>query len=74
MPTPLPSKNISGDIEELEDFFDRQASTCLKPKNNNGNNVTIHVCQQLFFSQEEQTKSQREPISLKRTGKKAKGN
>ena len=62
MLTPLPNQNISGDIKELEDFFDRQASTCLKSKNNKKDNVSIHVCQQLFFSQEEQIKSQREFI------------
>ena len=60
MHTPLPNQNISGHIKELEDFFDRQASTCLKSKNNKKDNVSIHVCQQLFFSQEEQIKSQRE--------------
>ena len=62
MLTPLPNQNISGDIKELEDFFDRQASTCLKSKNIKKDNVSIHVCQQLFFSQEEQIKSQREFI------------
>ena len=60
MLTPLPNQNISGDIKELEDFFDRQASTCLKSKDNKKDNVSIHVCQQLFFSQEGQLKSQRE--------------
>ena len=31
--TPLPNQNISGDIKELKDFFDRQPiSTCLKSK------------------------------------------
>ena len=55
MLTPLPNKSISGDIKEFEDFFDRGASTCLKPKNNN---VSIHVCQLLFLSQEEKIKSQ----------------
>ena len=60
MLTPLPNQNISGDIKELEDFFDRQPSTCLKSKNNKKDNVSIHVCQQLFFSQEGQLKSQRE--------------
>ena len=55
-------KNISGDIKELEDFFDKQARTCSKSKNNKKDNVNIHVCQQLFFSQEEQIKSQREFI------------
>ena len=45
MPTPLSNKSISGDIKELEDFFNRQASTCLKPKSNDKNNVSIHVCQ-----------------------------
>ena len=44
MHTPLPNQNISGDIKELEDFFDRQASTCLKSKNNKKDNVSIHVC------------------------------
>ena len=62
MHTPLPNQNISGDIKELEGFFDRQASTCLKSKNIKKDNVSIHVCQQLFFSQEEQIKSQREFI------------
>ena len=56
MLTPFRNENISGDIKELEDFFDRQASTCLKPKNNNENNVSIRVCKQLLFSQEEQIK------------------
>ena len=55
-------KNISGDIKELKDFFDKQARTCSKSKNNKKDNVNIHVCQQLFFSQEEQIKSQREFI------------
>ena len=32
MLTSLANKNISDDIKELEDFFDRQASTCLKAK------------------------------------------
>ena len=59
MLTPLPNKNISGDIKVFEDFFNKQASTCMKPKNNN---VRIHVCQQLFFSQEAQIKSQGESI------------
>ena len=71
MLTPLPNKSISGDIKEFEDFFDRGASTCLKPKNNN---VSIHVCQLLFLSQEEKIKSQggsifflqKEPESKKR--------
>ena len=62
MLTPFPNQNISGDIKELEDFFDRQAGTCLKYKNNKKDNVSIHVCQQLFFSQEEQIKFQREFI------------
>ena len=62
MHTPLSNQNVSGDIKELEDFFDRQASTCLKSKNNKKDNVSIHVCQQLFFSQEEQIKSERESI------------
>ena len=62
MPTPLPNQNISGDIKELKDFFDRRASTCLKSKNIKEDNVSIHVCRQLFFSQEEQIKSQREFI------------
>ena len=57
--TPLPNQNISGDIKELEDFFDRQAGTCLKSKDDKKDNVSIHVCQQLLFSQEEQIKSQR---------------
>ena len=60
--TPLANKNISGDIKVLEDFFDRQASTCLKTKNNNKNNVNIHVSQQFFLSQEQQIKPQRESI------------
>ena len=47
MLTPLPNQIIY-------DFFYRQASTCLKSKNNKKDNVSIHVCQQLFFSQEEQ--------------------
>ena len=51
MLTPLLNKNISGDIKELEGF-DRQAGTSLKPKNNKSN-VSIHVCQQLSFSQED---------------------
>ena len=62
MHTPLPNQSISGDIKELKDFFDRQASTCLKSKNIKKDNVSIHVCQQLFFSQEKQIKSQREFI------------
>ena len=62
MLTPLPNESISGDIKELEDFFDRQAGTCLKSKNDKKDNVSIHVCQKLFFSQEEQIKSQREFI------------
>ena len=69
MLTPLPNQNISGDINELEDFFDRQASTCLKSKHKKKDNDSIHVCQQFFFSQEEQMKSQN---SSKRTGKYAK--
>ena len=48
MLTPLPNQNISGDIKELEDFFDRQASTCLKSKNNKKDNASIHLCQQFF--------------------------
>ena len=36
---PLPNKNISGDIKELEDFFDIQESIY------NKNNVVIRVCQ-----------------------------
>ena len=48
MHTPLPNQNISGDIKELEDFFDRQASTCLKSKNNKKDNVSIRLCQQFF--------------------------
>ena len=48
MLTPLPNQNISGDIKELEDFFDRQASTCLKSKNNKKDNVSIRLCQQFF--------------------------
>ena len=59
MHTPLPNQNISGDKKESEDFFDRQASACSKSKNNKKDNVSIHVCQQLFFSQEGQIKSQR---------------
>ena len=47
MLTPLPNQIIY-------DFFYRQASTCLKSKNNKKDNVSIHVCQQLFFSLEEQ--------------------
>ena len=39
MLTPLPNKNISGDIKELEDFFDIQESIY------NKNNVVIRVCQ-----------------------------
>ena len=39
MPTPLPNKNISGDIKELEDFFDIQESIY------NKNNVVIRVYQ-----------------------------
>ena len=49
-------------MKEFEDFFDRQASSCLKSRNNRKDNVSIHVCQQLFFSQEGQIKSQREFI------------
>ena len=45
MPTPLSNKSISGDIKELKDFFNRQASSCLNPKSNDENNVSIHVCQ-----------------------------
>ena len=45
MLTPLPNQNISGDIKELEDFFDRQTSTCLKSKNNEKDNDSIHVFQ-----------------------------
>ena len=63
MLTPLPNQNISDDAKELEDFFKRQAiSTCLKSKNDKSDNVSIHVCQQLFFSQDERIKSQREFI------------
>ena len=62
MLTPLPNQNISGDIKELEEFFDRQASTCLKSENNKKDNVSIHVCQQSFFSKEGRIKSQREFI------------
>ena len=62
MLTPLPNQNISGNIKELEDFFDRQAGTCLKSKNDKKDNVSIRVYQQLFCSQEEQIKSQREFI------------
>ena len=62
MHKPLSNQSISGDIKEFEDFFDRQASTCLKSKNIKKDNVSIHVCQQLFFSQERQIKSQREFI------------
>ena len=62
MLTPLPNKNISDDIKESDDFFDRHASTCLNPKNNNENNVSIPVYKQLLFSQEEQIKSQRKSI------------
>ena len=50
MHTPLPNQNIPVDIKELEDFFDRQASTRLKSKNIRKDNVSVHVCQQLFFS------------------------
>ena len=57
MLTPLPNQNISDNIKELGDFFDRQAGTCLKSKNDKKDNASIHVCQQLFFSQEEQIKS-----------------
>ena len=69
--TPLPNQSISGDIKELEEFFDRQAGTCLKSKNDKKDNVSIRVYQQLFCSQEEQIKSQREFIFFfsKRTGK-----
>ena len=62
MLTLLPNQSISGDIKELEDFFDRQASTCLKSKKNKKDNISIHICQQLFFSQKEQIKSQRESV------------
>ena len=55
----LPNQNISGDIKKLEDFYDKPASKCLNSKNNKKDNVSIHVCQQLFFSQEGQIKSQR---------------
>ena len=34
----------------------------MKSENNKKDNVCIHVCQRLFFSEEEQTKSQREFI------------
>ena len=44
MHTPLPNQNISGDTKELEDFFDRQACTCSKFKNNKKRSVSIHVC------------------------------
>ena len=62
IPTPLPNQNISSDIKEFEDFFDRQAGTCLKSKNDKNDNGSIHFCQQLFFTQEEQIKSQRDFI------------
>ena len=62
MLTPLSNQNISGNIKELKDFFNRQASTCLKSKNNKKDNDSIHVCQQLSFSQEEQIKSPKEFI------------
>ena len=60
MDTPLPNQSIYGDIKELQDFFDRQVSRCLKSENNKKDNVSVHVCQQLFFSQEDQIRSQRE--------------
>ena len=71
MLTPLPNQNISGDIKELEDFFDRQASTCLKSKNNKKDNVSIHVCQQLFFESGGANKIPRRTYIFpsKRTGK-----
>ena len=62
MLTPLPNQNISGDTKELEDSFNRQVGACLKSKNNKKYNVSINICQQLFFSQEEQIKSQKEFI------------
>ena len=68
MLTPLPNQNISGDIKKLENFFDRQASTGLKSKNYKKYNISTHVCQQLFFSQEEQIKSKREFIFFLRKG------
>ena len=71
MHTPLPNQNISGHIKELEDFFDRQASTCLKSKNNKKDNVSIHVCQQLFFESGGANKIPRRTYIFpsKRTGK-----
>ena len=62
MDTPLPNQSIYGDIKELQDFFDRQVSRCLKSENNKNDNVSVHVCQQLFFCQEDQIRSQREFI------------
>ena len=64
--TPLPNKNISGDENELDDFTHRHVSKYLISKSNNKNNVNIHVCQQLHFSQEEQIESQREYICFSR--------
>ena len=70
MLTPLPNQNISGDIKELEDFFDRQASTCLKSKNNKKDNASIHLCQQFFYSGGANKIPKRIYIfSSKRTGK-----
>ena len=62
MLTPLPNKNISDDVKKLEDFFDRKANACLKPKNNYKNNVSIRAYKRLLFSQEVQIKFQREFI------------
>ena len=67
--THLLNQNISSYIKELEDFFDRQASTCLESKSNKENNDNIHVCQQLCFSQKEQIKKIVYLFSSKRTGK-----
>ena len=43
MHTPLSNQSISGDIKDIEDIFDRQASTCLKSKNNKKDNGSIHL-------------------------------
>ena len=49
MLTPLSNQNISCDINQLEDFFDRLASTCLKSKNNKKGSGSIHVVSSYFL-------------------------
>ena len=43
-------------------FIDGHVHVCLKSRNNSKNNVSIPVCQEILFSQEEQKESQREYI------------